>query len=152
MQKKINPLLHMVYYEALLGVMGNRGIMSFISGEHKPKNEGNRETNVILGGREHRKLRFGEHGKMLKYFKRVREQVPQPPPSHPHWEGLYYVSPSERCIVVVTVLCLPVRLRQITVLWTTPTVTSWHKTKCCKDDWRQMFEHSCIISYGQVKM
>ena len=30
--------------EALPGVMGNRGIMSFISGEH-----------VILGSREHRK-------------------------------------------------------------------------------------------------
>ena len=35
--------------EALPGVMGNTGIMSFISGEHKSKNEGNRETNVILG-------------------------------------------------------------------------------------------------------
>ena len=32
--------------------MGNRGIMSFISGEHKSKNEGNRGTNVIVGSRE----------------------------------------------------------------------------------------------------
>ena len=44
--------------EALPGVMGNRGIMSFISEEHKSKNEGNMGTNVILGTREHRKLRF----------------------------------------------------------------------------------------------
>ena len=33
--------------------MGNRGIMSFISGEHKYKNEENMGTNVILGSREH---------------------------------------------------------------------------------------------------
>ena len=41
-------------------VMGNRGIMSFISGEtgeFKSKNEGNRGTNVILGSKEH-KIRF----------------------------------------------------------------------------------------------
>ena len=37
--------------EALPGVMGNRGIMSFISGEqgNMSKNEENRGTNVILG-------------------------------------------------------------------------------------------------------
>ena len=39
--------------EALPGVMGNKGIMSFISGEHKSKNEGNWGTNVILGSGEH---------------------------------------------------------------------------------------------------
>ena len=44
--------------EALPGVLGNIGIMSFISGEHMSRNEGNRETNVVLGRREHRKLRF----------------------------------------------------------------------------------------------
>ena len=45
--------------EALPGVLGNRG-MSFISGEQKntSKNEGNRRTKVILGSRDHRKLRF----------------------------------------------------------------------------------------------
>ena len=40
------------------GVMGNRGIMSFISGEYKSKNERKRGTNVILGSGEHRKLRL----------------------------------------------------------------------------------------------
>ena len=54
--------------EALPGVMGNRGIMLFISGEYKSDNERNRGTNVILGSREHRKYDFGEQGKMLKYF------------------------------------------------------------------------------------
>ena len=46
--------------EALPGVMGNRRIMSFISGEQgsMSKNEGNRGTNVSLESREHRKLRF----------------------------------------------------------------------------------------------
>ena len=54
----------MTVSEALLGVMGNREIMSFISGEQwttskkKKKNEGNGGTNVILGSREHRNLRF----------------------------------------------------------------------------------------------
>ena len=49
--------------EALPGVLGNRGIMSFfhvnhllhmsfISREHKSKNEGNRGTKVILGSRK----------------------------------------------------------------------------------------------------
>ena len=47
-----------VVSEALPGDMGNREIMSFISGKHKSKNEGNRGTNVILGSREHRILRF----------------------------------------------------------------------------------------------
>ena len=51
--------------EALPGVLGNTGIMLFISGEHfrgtgehKSKNEGNMRTKVISGSREHRKLRF----------------------------------------------------------------------------------------------
>ena len=46
--------------EALPGVLGNRRIMSFISGEQEntSKNEGNRRTKVSLGSREHRKLRF----------------------------------------------------------------------------------------------
>ena len=44
-----------VVYEVLPRLMGNRGIMSFISGEHKSKTEGNRRTKVILGSREHRK-------------------------------------------------------------------------------------------------
>ena len=44
--------------EPLPGVMGNRGIISLISGEHISKNEGNRGTKVIFGSREHRKLRL----------------------------------------------------------------------------------------------
>ena len=51
----------MTVSEALPGVMGNRGIMSFISGEQwttSKKNEGNGGTKIILGSREHRNLRF----------------------------------------------------------------------------------------------
>ena len=44
--------------EALLGVMVNREIMSFISWKHKSKYERSMGLNAILGSREHRKLRF----------------------------------------------------------------------------------------------
>ena len=47
--------------EALQGVLGNRGIRPFISGEQKSKTEGNRGNSgrkAILGNREHRKSRF----------------------------------------------------------------------------------------------
>ena len=46
--------------EALPGVLGNRGIRPFISGEQgkQSKTEGNRETKVIFGNREHRTSRY----------------------------------------------------------------------------------------------
>ena len=67
--KQKGCIAHTVYtfskYEALSGLMGNMGIMSFISGEQgdislKMKGTGERGTNLILGNREHRKrkLRF----------------------------------------------------------------------------------------------
>ena len=78
-------------YEVLPGVMGYRGIMSFVSGEQEntSKNEGNRGTKVILGAgnTENKDFDFGEQRKMLKYFRGTREQV------HPlriPWEGLIY--------------------------------------------------------------
>ena len=47
----------LVIVEALPGVLGNRGIISFISGErvNKVKKEGNRISKVISESREHRK-------------------------------------------------------------------------------------------------
>ena len=50
--------------EALPGVLGNRGIRPFTSGEqgNKSKNERNWETKAILGNREHIKSRFGFWG------------------------------------------------------------------------------------------
>ena len=40
------------------GEQGNNVICFRGTGEHKSKNEGNRKTNVILGSRENRTLRF----------------------------------------------------------------------------------------------
>ena len=45
-------------FNALPGVLGNRGIRPFISGEQKSKTEGNRGIKAILGNRVHRKSRF----------------------------------------------------------------------------------------------
>ena len=45
----------------------------------------------------------------------------------------FYVFPSARYIFCHFV-CLSIHIRQINVLWTIPTITSWHKNKCYKDD------------------
>ena len=66
---------------AILGVLGNRGIRSFISGE-----QGNKSLK-LKGTREQRQFRgtgnianedfdFGEQGKMPFFFRGTREQVP----------------------------------------------------------------------------
>ena len=65
------------------GEQGDKGIFS---GEQRPKKKGNRETQAILGNREHRKSSFcflvtREQG---HFFEGTREQVPP-------WEGLSMV-------------------------------------------------------------
>ena len=66
-----------------LWVMGNgNNVIYFRRTEaHKSKNEGNRGTNVIFGSIE--------QGKMLKYFRGTREQVPLAPLGGPHFSIIH---------------------------------------------------------------
>ena len=60
--KDLESIDHLFIYEALPGVLGNRGKRVFISGEQRVflsgeqrfNFEGNRETKTILGNREHK--------------------------------------------------------------------------------------------------
>ena len=70
--------------EALPGVLGNRGIRAFISGEQRPNFEGNWGTNTILGNREHKKTNFRFLGNRGTSQFISGEQGNRYPP----WEGL----------------------------------------------------------------
>ena len=65
------------------GEQGNNVIYVRGTGEHKSKNEGNRRTKVILGSREHRKLRFCFGGTMKNISGEQGNRYPLP------WEGLF---------------------------------------------------------------
>ena len=75
-------------YEALPGVLGNRGNGAFISGEQGNKGQilrGTGEQRQYWGTGNIRKqiLIFGEQGNKAFYFRGTREQVPP-------WQGLVY--------------------------------------------------------------
>ena len=72
---------HSLRNEALPGVLGNRGIRPFISGERGNKSlKLNRGTKAVLGNGEHRKSRFWFWGtrENADFFRGTREQVPPP--------------------------------------------------------------------------
>ena len=81
-----------IVYETLPGLLGNRGIRSFISGEQgnkslKLKETGEQRQFWGKGNIENQDFDFGEQGKMPIFFSwGTREQVPPRTP----WEGLVY--------------------------------------------------------------
>ena len=70
------------------GEQGNDVIYFRVTGELKSKNEGNRETNVILGSRQHRKLRFWGTRENAEIFQGNKGSGTPPPPLG----GLHYCS------------------------------------------------------------
>ena len=71
--------------EALPGVLGNRGIRPFISGEQwnkslKLKGTGEQRQFGGTGNIEYQDFDFGEQGKISIFFRGTREQATSPPP------------------------------------------------------------------------
>ena len=86
-------------YEALPGILGNRGIRSFISGEQgnkslKLKGTGEQRQFGGTGNIENQDFDLGEQGKMLIFSGEQGNRYPPPSPPHPTppttWEGLIY--------------------------------------------------------------
>ena len=83
--------------EALPGVLGNRGIRPFISGEQgnkglKLKGTGEQRQFWGIGNIENQDFDFGEQGKMTIFFRGTREQVPSL--GGPHQNYMSRVPPS----------------------------------------------------------
>ena len=111
--------------------MGNMGIMSFISGEqgHMFKNEeGNRGTNVILGSREHKKLRFWFWETRKKWWNISGEQITSR--GWPHYSiihSTYLCCSSESGSWVTSVL-----------LWLVSQSIPFHRNLMDRFGWRQL--------------
>ena len=100
--------------EALPRVLGNRWTRAIFHGSRgtNPKNKGNRETQAILGNREHRKSRFCFRGTRPFFRGEEGNRYPLPPGGPRKYDCLVSVS------YVLTHICLVDP--SILINWTSP--------------------------------